>query len=614
MPDSLKFQLDLVDRMTKPGKEMEAQLKKLKLQLGAAEKEVRKTEQALAKLQKGKIVDIASYRKLTGELEHNKSAVAGFRDAILGTAQPLEDSNDNMTAAVTKGTLLANAYMKVAEYAAKAAVAIAGMAFKGMELAINASEAKNDTLDALDAFLGTADEVDYVYNSIEEMGSRVAISQEKGRQMAVELAAAGVTNSKLLVDAIQSIGQVSSILGEGAGAKIQSIIERSQASGKFELKTKQLAGTGVSNDMVAKAMGLTPKQMEAQMKAGQISAEKGLAALTKAIDQKFAGVAGKQVLDFGAQMQQAKDNFSRLFEDVKVEGFLSALHDILSILDQNTAAGKALKYVVDTVFSGLFAVVETVAPFVKAFLKGLVIIALQIYIAFKPLVKVIKEAFGGDNQKSVDGLASGMSKFGEILGQLITAGMPLFIGMFKYAMALWGAIKLVVGVVWDFWTAYMGVFTQVFGFFATVVAKFYDFGANIVNGLVDGIKSMINAPVDTIKSMANGALDAFTGIFKMHSPSKVMEEKGGFIMKGLDQGIDKNADAPAATLAEAVSPPPSASGSGSKGGSGGGVTITMGPGAVVISGVSNAQQLQDLFPGMLADAAEKLMLSVGAAA
>lgn len=588
MPESLRFQLDLIDKMTKPGKEMEAQLKKLKVQLGAAEKAVRATEQAINKMQKSKVVDIKSYRDLTHQLGQQQHAVSGFRSAILGMAQPMEEASEGMTGQIAKGVALGNVYVKLGEYVLKAAAAIGSLGFKGMEFAIEASEAKNDTLDALDAFLGSAEEVDYVYNSIVDIGDHVAMSQAKGRDLAVQLSAAGVTNSKLLVDAIESIGQVSSILGEGAGSKIQSIIERSQASGKFQLSAKQLKGTGVSNDMVAQAMGITPKQLEAQMKAGTITAEKGVAALTKAVSNKFAGVAAKQVLDLPAQITKAKDDFAHLFEDVKVEGFLTSLKGILSILDQNTAAGQALKYVVDTVFSGLFAAVETVMPFVKAFFKGLIIIALQVYIALRPLIKTISDAFGGDNSSAVESFAGFMSKLGEVIGWVVSQ----FVSVAQVGISV------------------IQTFVQIETYVVGLISSFFSMGANLVTGLVDGIKSMASAPVDAIKNMASGALNSFKGVFGIHSPSKVMGQMGGHLMTGLEEGIDDGSTAPGAAMADAVAPPVASGGSG-KGGGGGNVTITMAPGSVVISGISNAQQLQDLFPGMLADAAEQLMLQTG---
>jgi hypothetical protein len=606
MSDSLKFQLELVDKLTKPGKEMAAQMQKIKLQLQAAQQAVKQTEAALSKLQRAKVVDIASYKQLTSQLSQQKAAVSGLRNQVLDQAGAMQEAG-------SESEMLAGALGGVAAAAAVAAAAMGAAAVGGMALSISAAEAKNDTLDALEAFVDTAGAANAVYDRVNNITSDIAMSQARGTELARDLSAAGVTNADALTDAIKSIGMVESVLGSGAGSKIQGIIEKATAGGKFQMNAKQLKGTGLQMSGVASALGITPKQLEAQMKAGKISAEKGITALTKAIDTKFGGVAAKQVLDFGAQIQHAKDNFTKLFEDVDTNGFLGALKDVLSVLDQNTSAGKALKFVVTSVFDGLFAAVAAVAPFVKAFFKGLVIIALQIYIAFKPLIKTIKDAFGGSNQSSVDSFAEALSQIGQILGGVITAAIPLLQAMFKYMMAVWQAVSFVAGIFWDWQVAVIGVVTDILGFLANIGAKFYDIGASIVTGLVDGIKSMVSAPADALKNMASSALDSFRGVFGIHSPSKVMAQMGGHLMGGLEQGIDKNSASAQGAMSEAVAPP-QASASGSASSGGGGMQISFEPGSIVISGVQNAQQVAEMLPEMLADAMEKIMLEKGIAA
>lgn len=586
--EKLQFQLELIDKLTKPGKEAEAQMKKLRLQLQAGSTALRQTEQAMKKLQQAKVVDIASYKQLAAQQTQQKAHVQGLQQSILDLA-----GSENQAAEVT-GTLgetlaeLGGVLGPLVAVAAGFALALGAGIFEGAKLSIEAAEMKNDTLDALEAFQGSAAAALQTYEAIEDMQDSVAISQERGMSLARELSASGVTNANALKDAIQSIGQVESVLGSGAGSKIQSIIERSGTTGKFKFNAKQLSGTGISESAIAKQLGLTPAQLDAQMKAGQITAERGIAAMTKAIDEKFSGVAGKQVLDIGNQFQHLKDNVMKLFEDVDTGPFFEGLHEVLKVFDQSTESGKALKLIVTNVFNTIFAVASAVMPYVVAFFKGLVIIALQVYIAMKPLLA----QFGaiGDQTSGAESLGNAMSVIGQVIG-FVVSQMVSF-------------IQTGIGVIsW---------FVDVESYLVSLPGKFYDAGAAMITGLVNGIKAGGGAAVDAVKNVASSALDSFKGIFGIHSPSKVMAQMGQHLTGGLEQGLDKGAPSAQVAMNEAVAPP--ALGGGNNAPSGGGMQITVAPGAIVITGVQNAEQLAEMMPEMMADAFEKAMIQAGAKA
>lgn len=70
-------------------------------------------------------------------------------------------------------------------------------------------------------------------------------------------------------------------------------------------------------------------------------------------------------------------------------------------------------------------------------------------------------------------------------------------------------------------------------------SELFEMGTNIIFGVFDGI-------IDTIKGIGTWIydhifkpfIDGFKAAFQIHSPSKVMEEQGGFIMQGLLDGIN----------------------------------------------------------------------------
>lgn len=62
-------------------------------------------------------------------------------------------------------------------------------------------------------------------------------------------------------------------------------------------------------------------------------------------------------------------------------------------------------------------------------------------------------------------------------------------------------------------------------------------GKHIINGLIEGIKEYAPKVVSGIKWVANIIIETFKGIFKIHSPSVVMQGLGGFLILGLVAGM-----------------------------------------------------------------------------
>lgn len=85
--------------------------------------------------------------------------------------------------------------------------------------------------------------------------------------------------------------------------------------------------------------------------------------------------------------------------------------------------------------------------------------------------------------------------------------------------------------------------------------KFYDAGANLVYGLANGLAdsgavAAVNAKLNALASNVESTLQSAT---EEHSPSKMTERIGRFLVLGLAVGIDKNSDAviePAKSLAD----------------------------------------------------------------
>lgn len=92
----------------------------------------------------------------------------------------------------------------------------------------------------------------------------------------------------------------------------------------------------------------------------------------------------------------------------------------------------------------------------------------------------------------------------------------------------------------------LGLFTQVFSevmswFGIDLPKNFTDFGKNIIDGLTSGVKNKWNAVKDTFKELTDGIKGFFTGEIRIQSPSRVFMGYGGYIVEGLQLGINNTA-------------------------------------------------------------------------
>lgn len=96
----------------------------------------------------------------------------------------------------------------------------------------------------------------------------------------------------------------------------------------------------------------------------------------------------------------------------------------------------------------------------------------------------------------------------------------------------------------------VGLFIQAFAavwpYLSGLGARFREFGSMMLEGLKNGILGRAQAVISSISSVVGRIKGAFTGSKGMdiHSPSRVFDSYGGYMMQGLGRGILSNADIP----------------------------------------------------------------------
>lgn len=100
----------------------------------------------------------------------------------------------------------------------------------------------------------------------------------------------------------------------------------------------------------------------------------------------------------------------------------------------------------------------------------------------------------------------------------------------------------------------LGLFYQSFAsvmswFGVQLPSSFTQFGANIIQGLWNGLKSKIESVKTWFAQQAASLKQAFAGVMGIHSPSRVFRRFGGWMMDGLQIGLDRGAASPIASIA-----------------------------------------------------------------
>lgn len=215
-------------------------------------------------------------------------------------------------------------------------------------------------------------------------------------------------------------------------------------------------------------------------------------------------------------------------------GLLKGLEPVKPAFDALVSAISPVVNAVGSVLGGLW---ETIQPFVQ------------------PLIE-----FFGDFFSTTQMAEGGARSFGEAvglwIGEKITAVVDWVagkVGEIKTAFdgGLSGILTLILN--WSPLGAFYSAFAAVMNWFGfELPAKFTEFGANIISGLWNGLKAKFEA----VKEWFGGVAGWFAGKFQtanqIHSPSRLFHRFGGWMMEGLQLGLNKGVPRPLTAIGNAA--------------------------------------------------------------
>lgn len=278
---------------------------------------------------------------------------------------------------------------------------------------------------------------------------------------------------------------------------------------------------------------------------------------------KFGGIVQKQLLGLTAQSARFHNNLGNLFGSLNIEPALQGLQKLVALFDDTTAAGQAIKLLFTAVFQPLIDSMDKAATVAEAFILGVLIGFVKLYIALKPTIKKLEELFGINDPATADGMAR-ITEIGEKLAPIIAvlattfAAVALVVGgLLAAALAAIASPFLLIqsraALVTAAFTSLRDGWADVTTFLKSI--SLADIGKGMLDGLVQGIVGAGPAVISALGGVVTGAVAHAKEALGIHSPSKVFAEIGENTGAGMAQGLDRSASDVQSAMSAVVEPP-----------------------------------------------------------
>lgn len=250
--------------------------------------------------------------------------------------------------------------------------------------------------------------------------------------------------------------------------------------------------------------------------------------LSKAMKDKLGGVAAAQALSFGVQIDKLKENLTGLFSGADITPLLEAMHALLSIFDQTSETGQAMREAIGGAIEFIIGAVLQLAN-----------LMLRAYIAIKGNAvawAVVKAA------------ALGVAVVFGLIAAVIGTVIAVIGGLAAAFAAVIGWIAaVVVNGISAIGTILSGILDAITAPFTAAKAwlssfSLADIGSNMVTGLANGIAGAGGKILSALMGAVKGAWNAAASFLKLGSPSRLFKQMGAYTGEGMALGIDASAD------------------------------------------------------------------------
>mgnify|MGYP000104774172 CR=1 FL=1 len=582
----IQWIFDVVDKASKPLKDIDKQLSMLP-------KDAKDTEDAIKKVEKALLMT-----KIQGTSSPLKKAElmlkyhqAELKKAADGTGKQTSHMKAAMSALGTGAGIAAAT--TVAAFAAIGAGAL--VLSKGLfELGLDASSSKRAMMGALEVFEGK--DASKVFSVLQDMGIAAGISADGTVQAFQRLRTAGF-EAKEAQDILAASFDVAAQMGGGerglaAAEKFQDLMSKIGIMSKAGAKDLKAAvmGAGIPiaalQESVAARLKIPVDAAKTMLEAGKVGETTLQNSLLDVVQNKFDGGKGlgTKALDLAAsspvaQLQSLKDAFGNLFEDVDIAPFAGAIKGIVDQL--KGPAGDTLKAMAESAFKMAGAFVGKVdmvgaITSIVSWIGKAVELAGSLADSFKKSFDpaVVRDIFAifSNGTVSFADMKTVLGGVGTVLGLVANVAAQvaralLTIQSFTAPVLVWVFDKVVAAL-----QVILPALSKVIEYFAKLPGFIKDgFAAGMAGGAGGDVGKTFGADI------AEGTRSAL----EIRSPSRVMQRLGAYTAQGFQAGLDS------ATPSLSVATP-ELTGAGIAAGSAAGKSITITIGDIVVAGAAEA--------------------------
>lgn len=260
----------------------------------------------------------------------------------------------------------------------------------------------------------------------------------------------------------------------------------------------------------------------------------------------------------GAATERFKLGLKNLFSGLKLDGFVKAVEDILSLFDKGTSSANGMKAVVETLLQPLFDAGAKAGPFIKEMFKGMVFGVLQVVIAVLTLRNNIFKAMSPETRAAISSVVAQVFTLENAFktGSVVAIVLAVIFGVLTVALialavaeiaALWPLFLVIAAIaaviaIFLYWGEIVdwlsGVWDSITTFVKAIPGAWIAAAKAMIDGIVNGIKNGAKAVWDAMTNLAGGAIDAFKGKLGIKSPSAVMQLQANYTTAGFVGGLE----------------------------------------------------------------------------
>lgn len=253
-------------------------------------------------------------------------------------------------------------------------------------------------------------------DQVQDLAGKVSLGTDELGAMSLELSKTRLSG-KAAVDTMNAVAQATSAVDASAGNKLKEIITRGQNTGRLFLGRRELQGTGIDFDDVAKEYAAgTRKSLgaaRAELMSGRAPLERGAEAIRKATEKKFGKLNVANAFSLANAPKKFGDALKNLSSGVDLSPLSQQLAKVYDTLKPEAPLGAAIKTMVETLGTGFVDVASKAVPAAIEGFKWMMVWALKLGTRYYELKKQVKDAFAiegfvGAGKAIVSGLVKGI--------------------------------------------------------------------------------------------------------------------------------------------------------------------------------------------------------------